>query len=204
MLSPQSRVGRKSAEGGGGEGNGKSSARVGCFLRAERSPPPPSGGVTRGCRPTRWRVSSRADHGTMRTQRRANFCRGGGGGRSSGSRRCSCSHRSHFHPLFPSTHLRSEGLLELEDLLDVFRLLFPGGAAFAVLPGHGRLVLWGGRGCVGEGAPGARRAGAGGCEVRGCRAGGCGSQGGSGCRRASSSAVSSFALAAAAWVPPWL
>lgn len=144
------------------------------------------------------RVSARADHGTMRTQRRANFCRGGGGGRNSGSHRCSCSHRSHFHPLVPSTHLRSEGLLELEDLLDVFRLLFPGGAAFAVLPGHGRLVLWGGRGCVGEGAPGARRAGAGGCEARGCRAGGCGSQGGSGCRRASSSAVSSFALAAAA------
>lgn len=69
----------------------------------------------------------------------------------------SCRHRCHFHPLVPSTHLRSEGLLELEDLLYVFRLLFPGGAALAVLPGHGRLARWGSRGCAGEGAPGARR-----------------------------------------------
>lgn len=69
----------------------------------------------------------------------------------------SCRHRCHFHPLVPSTHLRSEGLLELEDLLYVFRLLFPGGAALAVLPGHGRLARWSGRGCAGEGAPGARR-----------------------------------------------
>lgn len=63
----------------------------------------------------------------------------------------SCRHRCHFHPLVPSTHLRSEGLLELEDLLYVFRLLFPGGAALAVLPGHGRLELWGSRGTLGRG-----------------------------------------------------
>lgn len=143
MLSPQSRVGRKSVEGGGGKGNGKSPARVGCSLRALRSPPP-----LRRCQP--WaqthavdsrRVSIRADYGTMRTHRPANFCRGDGDDGSSRSRRCSCRHRCHFHPLVPSTHLRSEGLLELENLLDVFRLLFPGGAALAILPGHGRLVL---------------------------------------------------------------
>lgn len=89
---------------------------------------------------SRW-VSIRADYGTMRTHRPTNFCRGGGGDGSSRTRRCSCRHGSHFHPLVPSTHLRSEGLLELEDLLNVFRLLFPGGAALAVLPGHGRLML---------------------------------------------------------------
>jgi hypothetical protein len=87
------------------------------------------------------RVSIRADYGTMRTHRPASFCRGGGGdGSSRSSRRC-CRHRCYFHPLVPSTHLRSEGLLELEDLLNVFCLLFPGGAALAVLPGHGRLML---------------------------------------------------------------
>lgn len=42
MLSPQSRVRRKkkSVEGGDGEGNGKSPARVGRSLRAQRAPLP--------------------------------------------------------------------------------------------------------------------------------------------------------------------
>lgn len=38
------------------------------------------------------------------------------------------------HPLY----LRPQRLLELEDLLDVLRLLLPGAAAVSVLPGHGR------------------------------------------------------------------
>lgn len=74
----------------------------------------------------------------MRTRRPSGSCRGGGdGGGGSESHLCTRG-RCHLHPLLPAPHLRSEGLLELEDFLDVFSLLFPGGAALAVLPGHGR------------------------------------------------------------------
>lgn len=60
--------------------------------------------------------------------------------------------RSPFHPLLPDPHLRAKGLLELENFLDVLRLLFPGGAALAVLPGHGRRRRRGGvAGRVGQG-----------------------------------------------------
>lgn len=74
----------------------------------------------------------------MRTRRPSGSCRGGGDG-GGGSENHLCTRgRCHLHPLLPAPHLRSEGLLELEDFLDVFSLLFPGGAALAVLPGHGR------------------------------------------------------------------
>lgn len=118
-----------------------------------------------------------------------------------------------LRPLLPGPHLRSEGLLELENFLDVLRLLFPGGAALAVLPGHGRPGRRGrargagaGAGALrrgrrgGEGAARGRVSGrwalaAWGCSAREPEETGCGG-------RASSSAVSSFTLAAA--VPPWL
>lgn len=148
MLSPQSRVGRKISGGRRWQRKWKVARPPACPRGLFSARPELPSPAQERCHP--WaqthavdsrRVSIRADCGTMRTHRAANFCRGGGGNGSSRSRRCSCRHRCHFHPLVPSTHLRSEGLLELEDLLDVFRLLFPGGAALAVLPGHGRLVL---------------------------------------------------------------
>lgn len=40
-------------------------------------------------------------------------------------------------PAAKPRHLRPQRLLELEDLLDVLRLLLPGAAAVPVLPGHG-------------------------------------------------------------------
>lgn len=111
----------------------------------------------------------------MRTRRPAGSHRGGGGG-GSGSHLCTRG-RCHLHPLLPGPHLRSEGLLKLEDFLDVFSLLFPGGAALAVLPGHGRrgrraqrAARRSGRGRGGpgwarkEGAP--ERGGAGGAAAR--------------------------------------